>query len=274
MFFKYANSHRMELVKFPVDANSQIAVPVHLAERRISIDPASKFYLEDWAVSAYEDWGLNDNGDGFEIPELKRSYKTFVGSWVCFDHQNWDESLAVGENLDAIYTPQNYVKVLMCVDKERAERRKPGIQASIQNGKITDTSMGAWCKYSACTICGNEAADPSEFCPHIRNPVRGSKVCNAETGWKEIVAGELNRGVVFFEDSIITESEGADSNAKIIAHIASKIPHFSMSNGVVSIPGDKLFFGLKNLAKQARGDNEKMLLAHFIGEISRVLDEG
>lgn len=269
MFFKFGRSSRLAVADLskPVLASS-----FHFADRRFPIDPSANFYLEDWAVSAYEPWGLNDNGDGFEIGELKTSYRSFVDSWVCLDHQNWDESLTIGSNLDAIYTPQDYVKVLMCVDKKKAEQRIPGLYGAIKEGKITDTSMGAWCKFSVCTVCGNEAAEPSEFCSHVKQPIRGTKVCTAETGWKEVAAGELNRGVVFFEDSIITESEGADSNAKIIAHIASRIPQLKFANNVLSIPGDKLFFALKKMASQAHGENEKMLLAHLIGEVSRVLE--
>lgn len=231
------------------------------------------FYLDDWCVSAYEDYGPNDNGDAFERDELKKAHKTFVGSWVCLDHQNWHEAMAIGTNLDAVYTPQNYVKVLMSVDKSKADRRYPGLQSKIARGDITDTSMGAWCKLSVCSVCGNVAADPDEFCSHVKPPLRMTVICNANTNWKEVVACEKNRGVVFFENSIITDSDGADGRAKILEVIASRSAVFSKQAGGVSISGDRLYGLLKKMASEARGEHERMWLAHFTNELSRVLDE-
>lgn len=235
------------------------------ADVRHQLDP-NCFYLDDWSVSAYEDYGPNDNGDGFERAELKKAYKTFEGSWVCLDHQNYDERLKIGTNVDAVYTPQNYVKVLMAVNKKEADRRHPGLQNKIVMGEITDTSMGAWCKLSVCSVCGNKANDASEFCSHVRPPLRMTVICNANTGWKEITACELNRGVVFFENSIITDSDGADGRAKIIEVLASRVQP--------GISGDRLYKVLHKLASEVSGEQEKMLLAHIINEVSRVMDEG
>ena len=231
------------------------------------------YYLDDWTVSAYEKWGANDNGDAFERDQLKQAYRTFDGSWACLDHENYHEGLAIGTNLDPVYTPQDYVKVLMAIDEAKAERRHPGLKSAIASGHITDTSMGAWCKLSVCSVCGNRAADPKEFCPDVRHPVRGTIVCSAKTGWKEVVACELNRGVVFFENSIITDSEGADGRAKIIEILASKAQGFARTAGIASIPGDKLYRLLQKEAREATGVH-RMYLAHLIGQISRVLDQG
>jgi len=253
--------------------------PLHILDPRIKQAEVrfpikeGHYLLDDWAVSAYEKWGLNDNGDGFEREQLKQAYKTFEGSWVCLDHENYHEGLAVGTNVDAIYTPQDYVKVLMAVNEDLAERRHPGLKAKVASGQISDTSMGAWCKLSICTVCGNRASDPSEFCPDVKYPIRNTIVCNAKTGWKEVVAGELNRGVVFFENSIITDSEGADGRAKIIEVLASKAQGFCRTAGIASIPGDRLYRLLRKEASEATGEY-RMYLAHLIGQISRVLDQG
>jgi len=236
--------------------------------------PAGHFACDDFAVSGYERYGPNDNGDAFERDQLKRAYKTFIGSMVCLDHENHSDTLAVGTNLDSVYTPQDYVKVLMAVDEAKAERRRPGLKQAIVTGQITDTSMGAWCKLSVCSVCGNRASDPSEFCVHVKHPLRNTIVCDANTGWKEVVACELNRGVVFFENSIITDSEGADGRAKIIEVLASKIHGFSKSAGIVSVPGDKLWLVLKEAAREAITEQDRMLLAHLVYRIEQVLDEG
>lgn len=188
---------------------------------RIAIDPSSHYYLDSWAVSAFERFGLNENSDGFERDQLKQAHRTFVGSWVCVDHENWDERLAIGTNVDAVYMPDDYVRVAMAVERRRSEARRPGLEAKIERGEVTDTSMGVFASSSACTICGNVASDELDFCDDVRPPIRGSVICDSRTLWKPVRAGELNRGLLFFEDTIITSDEGADNNAKILAKLAS-----------------------------------------------------
>jgi hypothetical protein len=67
-----------------------------------------------------------------------------------------------------------------------------------------------------CSICGNVARDESEYCEHVKSGMKG-----------QVVAGklchELNRGVRFFEVSLISPySEAADGAAKIKQTLASK----------------------------------------------------
>lgn len=269
MFFKFGRSQKVSIVAPSADLMTK------LADHRLSLNPSENYYLEDWAVSSLEDWGPNDNWDAFEREELKKAHKSFVDSWVCLDHQNFDESLSIGRNVDAIYTPQHYVKVLMAVNKALSEQRLPGLQRQIEAGHITDTSMGAWCKYSVCSVCKNVASVPSEFCNHIQSPIRGTVVSGAATNWKEVRAFEINRGTIFFENSIITESEGADANAKILAKIASGgLGNFIPKSGPVFVPGDKLFFAIKKMASEASDQHEKMMFASFINRLSQLLDEG
>lgn len=218
------------------------------ARRSIAMQP-DHWYMDIWAVSAYEKFGLNDNADGFEKEELKKSFPTFIGSWACLDHQNHDEALTVGRNVDAVYTPDDYVRIAMGVNRVKGEKRHPGLENAVQGGLITDTSMGCICRESVCTLskCANIAADPSQYCDHIRYH-RGETIVSSETNWEPIIAGELNRGVVFFEDSIITSSEGADNNAKILAKLAS---HYNPTPSGYSIPADKLYKAFKEIQASA-----------------------
>lgn len=221
------------LVKFARSSLGRVIEPprVKQADRiqHISLDPSRYFYLDDWAVSAYEKFGLNDNADGFEREELKRSYASFVGSWVCLDHDNASQDRAVGENIDAVLTPDDYVRVAMAVNRAVSEARHPGLEDAIVSGRITDSSMGCICQASLCTIpkCANLAADETQFCKHVRPPeqggLRGRTICTAETNWLPVVCGELNRGVQFFENSIITDSEGADKNAKFCDILSARM---------------------------------------------------
>jgi hypothetical protein len=109
----------------------------------------------------------------------------------------------------------------MAVDRTRSEARRPGLERKIVEGLVTDTSMGVYASHSACTVCANVASDERGFCDHVRHPMRGTVLCNADTRWKPIRCGELNRGLYFFENTIITSDEGADRNAKILSKLAS-----------------------------------------------------
>lgn len=232
---------------------------------RIAADPKNNFYLDAWAVSSHERYGLNENFDGFEHEELKNSFATFKGSWSCLDHNNWHEALAVGTNVDAVYSPDQYVRIVMAINREKAERRHPGIEQKIASGRITDVSMGALCRESVCTVpkCANIATDESQFCDHVRY-LRGQTLCNEETGWQKVVCGELNRGVIFFEESIITDSEGADRNAKILNKIAMQ------RSAPKSVSFDSLYHIISDLSKKASSD-EKVALAHITEHLMRVL---
>lgn len=193
---------------------------------RILVDQARNFYIDSWAVSEYERFGLNENSDGFRQAELKKAHRTFIGSMVCVDHENTDKSLSIGTNIDSVYMPDGYVRVAMAVDRERAQARRPGLEQRIDSGDVTDTSMGVYATSSECTNpkCANVARDESEFCPHVipreMGGMRGMVLCDVSTNWIPIKMGELNQGLLFFENTIITFDEGADPNAKILEKMA------------------------------------------------------
>lgn len=271
MLFK---TSKTKIRRVAVDAQSDIAT--FLADRyhdgkiaarfeRIILDPKSFYYLDNWAVSGFERWGLNDNADGFELEELKNSHRTFVGSWACLDHNNWHESLAIGTNVDAILTPDAYVRIVMGINRRKSEMRHPGLEQKINSGVITDLSMGCWARESVCTVlkCANVATDESQFCDHVRQH-RGEELCTAETNWIPTKCGELNRGVIFFEDSIITDAEGADRNAKILNKLAVH------RSGQHSIPADKLYTIIRDMAKHASKE-EKVALSHIMEHLVRQL---
>lgn len=231
---------------------------------RIALDTDNHFYLDVWAVSSYEKFGLNENCDGFEHEELDINHGTFKGSWACLDHQNHDVKLAVGTNIDAVYTPDQYVRIVMAVDKQKAEARHPGLERKIESNIITDTSMGCWARESVCTVCANVATDESQFCDHVTEK-RGEIIVDASTKWLPVKAGELNRGVIFFEDSIITDEEGADRNAKILAKLANR------QSGPKSISADAFYKEIKAMAKTASTD-ELAILTNLLEHFSRLMD--
>lgn len=262
MFFKSARAPIKGTIKVSAMQDAVARGFIKDAAAHDIIIQPNHYYLDAWAVSAFERYGLNENADGFEHEELQKSYKTFVGSWTCLDHQNDREDLSIGRQVDAVYTPELYVRVVMGVNREKGEARHPGLEQKIASGVITDTSMGALCRESVCTVtkCANVATDEDQYCNHVRN-MRGQKLCNAETNWNNVVVGELNRGVIFFEDTIITVAEGADPNAKLLMRLASRVG---------SIPADKIYKAFKEMSKTA-SLKEKALLVGLLEQLDRTL---
>jgi hypothetical protein len=265
----FAKSARSKIVRMDEPGRSSLFGRLKAASRvqEISLDTDRYLYLDDWAVSAYEKFGLNDNDDGFERDELKRSYGSFVGSWVCLDHDNDHPSKSVGENIDAVYMPEDYVRVAMAIDRERAHKRHPGLEQKILTGAITDSSMGCICQRSICTIpkCANVALDESQFCEHVipqhLGGLRGRILCDASTNFEQVKCGELNRGVHFFENSIITDAEGADRNAKLIEVFGVREAVTAARTGEVSISAHLLLRELKRMASLATISEKATILA-------------
>lgn len=267
MFFKCAKAPvQSVLPRRTIESYVEHGLIKSAAMQEIAMRP-DHWYLDVWAVSGYEKFGLNENADGFEIDELRRSFPTFIGSWACLNHENYREDLSVGRNMDAVLTPDDYVRIVMGVNRVKAEKRHPGLEGKVASGNITDTSMGCLCRESVCAIpkCANVATDETQFCDHVRT-YRGQILCNADTDWKPIKCGELNRGVIFFEDSIITNSEGADNNAKILAKLAVREGMI----GPKSIPADKLYMVLRKLANSGSA-TERAVIAHVLEHLSAEL---
>jgi hypothetical protein len=202
------------------------------------LDPNSFLYMRTRMVSALEKHGPNANGDAFLAKELARRYATFINAAVNIDHDNDDPKKAVGFIVDARYIPEEmYVEGIHAIDKVKAEAKRKGIIAAIESGAITDTSMGCYVEHSICSECLKEAGwdgedfgqieqiaynklsighgiatVPEEYCHHIG---RYGEKKGGEGG-----PFEINCGVTFFEDSIITTA-GADSNAKYLEKLAA-----------------------------------------------------
>jgi len=216
----------------------------------IPLDTKNYFYLRNWAVSSYEDWGLNHNADGWRDKVLQSDYNSFDGAWVCLDHIAQKSSDSIGSVLSPVYTPEKYVETVMAVSREKADRKHPFLEKDIQEGRITDTSMGCVAQYSVCTVCGNKTANEDDYCDHLRPDKLGDSLKGSSLliEGKKIIVGELYENVQFVEDSILTGEEGADINAKIF-NIAAK------RAGTRRAVGDDLFHAIKAVIKeQGRSD--------------------
>jgi len=207
----------------------------------IKLDPERYIYIRNRSISAEEWYGPNENGDGFPNEELKTRNMTFVGCRLSVDHQ---DDIIIGMVLDSLYIPPQfrregdkdvfvdggYVENVLAIDKKAvASSRFPLLVDWIEDGKITDTSMGCFAGETQCSICGNIATNDEEYCDHIL-PGNGFKGTMIKTSsGEEKLCYESCFDITFFEDSIIVPQnlgglaggEGADPDAKMIERLAS-----------------------------------------------------
>ena len=187
------------------------------------LDPERYFYTRSRAVSAYEKHGLNDNGDGFEHKELAPRFPTFIGAGRFLDHKNDDPKKTYGMIVDAAYhEAAGWVEAFSIYERGIPKDQYHPMSSDeliegIKTGRITDVSMGCLVAEAVCTLCANVATNPWEYCSHVLL-YKGLPVMN-DSG-EVRMAGELNRGVTFFELSDITTA-GADRDAKHLEHYAS-----------------------------------------------------
>lgn len=207
--------------------------------KQIQLDPYRYLYVRNRAISAEEYFGPNDNGDAFPEAELRKSYATFIGKPVTIDHKG---ILKIGVVLDSTYIEPvdltnpmtgNFVMNVWAIDKELAEKTRPGLIDYILSGKVVDTSMGVSVEYSECSACGHVAHTEDEYCPHIRH----YKMSTIKVGSKYVQVYERCFGLNFFEDSLIIPLElgglaggrGADRFAEIKEIFTIPTPSYKLS---------------------------------------------
>lgn len=162
-------------------------------------------FLYMWVkgVSAGESWGDNKNNDWFPRRELENNYSTFLSAHVFKNHENKDIKNAIGDVLQAKWNAfMDCVKLLLRIDGTIA----PSIVRGFQKGYMTDVSMGCRVEYSICSICGNKAKTPKEYCEHVR--FERGKIY--DDGRKVF---EINIGPKFHDISAVLN--GAEKTAKV-----------------------------------------------------------
>lgn len=219
----------------------------------IALNPDKYLYVQARAVSGGEKHGPNDNGDYFRWQELQERYMTFIGAAVNIDHKNNDPRWACGIIIDAILDPGEWVEIILAIDKVKAEKIEKGIIQRIETGIVTDVSMGCLVEFSICSTCLRQKAnddeeqlvvgqglahDPEEYCEHVDE--ESPLFCKGTTDEDGEPCYEDNRGVTFFEESIIT-TQGADPEAKMsqkLAHLKVNRQVRMASSSRIQIPSD------------------------------------
>lgn len=177
-------------------------------------------YVRSRAISSR----CNDNFDMFPAEEIEKSYLTFIGKPVFVNHHNEDHRRARGVIIDAALhkdrnpdgSPDTWAEVLMEVDAVRFPRLAKAIIA----GEVDRTSMGCDVQLSKCSVCGNEATSPLQYCAHIPGK-KGKKIYKLDprTGEKKAqLVFEICSGLSFFENSLLVEAP-ADPTAFFLGNV-------------------------------------------------------
>lgn len=166
-------------------------------------------YIKVRAISAGEYYSCNKNGDFFPEEQLKANYKTFLDAHVFKNHENKEVEKAIGDVMDAVWNDEmKYVELFIRINRKVA----PTIVAGFEKGYMTDVSMGCRVDHTICSICGNLAKTPAQYCQHIRQ--HKHEILN--DGRKVM---EINISPKFHDISAVLN--GADRTAKMTAMYVS-----------------------------------------------------
>ena len=180
------------------------------------------------AVSAWETYGENRNGDGFpEFPYMETAnppwvaanetlpyfYKTFEEFGYCYRHHaNKLPEKSVGRIVKAFWNPPMH-RVELLIDLEHT--KAPDLADRIGAGEYPPVSMGCRVAYDTCNVCGNRAPTRAQYCNHLRFQMRevinGKKVC------------ALNPSPKFFDLSFVFRP--ADPIAFMMKKVAEARPY-------------------------------------------------
>ncbi len=117
------------------------------------------------ALGAGEYWSSNVNGDYFEKDELINNHHSFLKGTPFMHHVNKDPSRGYGRILFSTYNPKmNRVELIVEYDTSKL----PGdVNKKLENDDLVNLSMGCRVAYDTCSICGNKAPTPKDYCDHV-----------------------------------------------------------------------------------------------------------
>lgn len=154
-------------------------------------------YLLSIALSAWEYYDDNKNGDGFcerpyrvgvraqcghpdctksldgwiaEHELITKHYKSFEEHGGLFlHHRNKDKTKSLGTVHTSLWNPKMHRNELLL---RYVNERDPSIPTRIASGDYPAGSMGCHVRWDVCTICGHRAATRADYCEHAKNYLR------------------------------------------------------------------------------------------------------
>jgi hypothetical protein len=148
-------------------------------------------------------------------------YPTFYNAHRFRHHINKDPAKAYGFILGAFYDHRMHRVVLVSeLVRDMCESLNAlDIYERIEHGEFPDSSMGAKVPFDECSICGNKARNPAEYCKHVNNqdPLFGMNKILPD-GRK---CGVYNHHPRFFDDSFVFV--GAERSAKVMSLVNDRV---------------------------------------------------
>lgn len=147
------------------------------------------------ALSAGEYYGSNRNGDYFPETSLKEYHKTFEAMANVFKHHvNKDPNISLGKVSYSHYNPKMHrVELIVELNNDKAK----DIIERLNAGELPAVSMGCRVPYDVCSVCGNKAANRTQYCDHLKTQM--NKIL---PGGQKVYA--INTMPKFFDISIVT----------------------------------------------------------------------
>lgn len=150
-------------------------------------------------VKAIEADAPNDNGDFFSREEIIKSYRSFEGVPVFTNHENNKVENAKGKVVKAEWEErEGAVYCTMYIDR----KANPSLCRAIEEGYVTDVSMGTQVDFSTCSVCEKKAYTADDYCEHVRT-MKGRKIEGNHVF-------EKNYGLKFIEISVVTDGACKD----------------------------------------------------------------
>ena len=129
-------------------------------------------------LGADESWEETVNGDAFERAHLEvendqYGHKTFERFAKAFTHhRNSRPELGYGDHPLMVYNRESdRCEGVWRLDNEKS--KKVGawyVLDRIISGRPVEISMGTKVPYDVCSLCGNKAKTPAEYCSHVKRP--------------------------------------------------------------------------------------------------------
>lgn len=139
----------------------------------------------------------NDNNDGWTCEDLLKDYKSFKRATTFVEHVQMLEK-ARGRCIDVIARKMSdtvLIDVLFSVSKKHTD-----LVDNIKTGIINAVSMGCSTEKTICSVCGNEAKDPKQYCQHIKSQ-KGQMIKCSDGKLRKAV--ELCKNNHFFDISLV-----------------------------------------------------------------------
>lgn len=154
--------------------------------------------------------------------DLTWGYPTFYNAHRFRHHVNKDPNKAYGFILGAFWDDRMKRVVLVSELVEDMCRNLGALDLykKIQAGEFPDSSMGSKVPYDRCSICGNKARNPAQYCEHV------SRTAMPPFGMSKLLPDGRRCGVYndyprFFDDSFVFV--GAERSAKVMANVTDEI---------------------------------------------------